>query len=680
MISGLTVLATSCRVESTVSDSHVSQPRYLVGRSKADITGPIGLQMFGYVRADQISAGIHTRQWARTFVIAQLDGEERVALVTVDLGSVTHEMLLEVVERLETRFGDVYDIANVVIAATHTHAGPGGYWHYGSDSTLGVPFCREHFDAIADGIVRSIVAAHEDLAPGSILIRRGPVAVAGVNRSGIAYLNNPATERALFESDTDREMTLLKLVRDEEPIGTLNWFAVHPSSMSSSNKLISGDNKGYAAWAFERRWSSRGFVAAFAQSNDGDVTPNLNLDTTGPGTDEFDSTRIIGQRQLDAALELFHDASEELHGPIRSRQIYVDFSRFSVRAEFTGDGSRSTCPSALGYSFFAGSTEDSGERPLFHEGMTEREPALDRIAQQFPGVPVPSDALRACQSPKAVLVATGEMIPPAQPQILSLALVRIGPLTLVVGPAEFTTMAGRRLRRTVGARLDIDSRYVVVAGYANGYAGYVTTPEEYQAQQYEGGHTLFGPWTLPAYQQSYDRLAESLLDGTPILSAVARPELRGKVRSTALGLSHDDPPPGGDYTRLARQPNARYRRGERVEATFWSGSPQHAYHADRRWVTVLRRETSAGKWTVVATDADWSTRCRWSQPGVTRLLKMLGKGSARPFQLTATWDIPDDAKPGRYVIVYYGVFRPKGASDVATFDARSREFELISND
>ena len=32
-----------------------------------------------------------------------------------------------------------------------------------------------------------------------------------------------------------------------------------------------------------------GFIAAFAQSNCGDVTPNLNLNNTGPGENEFET-------------------------------------------------------------------------------------------------------------------------------------------------------------------------------------------------------------------------------------------------------------------------------------------------------------------------------------------------------------------------------------------------------
>lgn len=43
-------------------------------------------------------------------------------------------------------------------------------------------------------------------------------------------------------------MTLLKFVDDEwGPVGAFNWFATHGTSMSRTNSLISGDNKGAAA-------------------------------------------------------------------------------------------------------------------------------------------------------------------------------------------------------------------------------------------------------------------------------------------------------------------------------------------------------------------------------------------------------------------------------------------------
>ena len=46
---------------------------------------------------------------------------------------------------------------------------------------------------------------------------------------------------------------------------------------------------------------------------------------------------------------------------------------------------------------------------------------------------------------------------------------------------------------------------------SNAYCGYVTTYEEYQCQCYEGGHTVFGEWTLAAFQTKFKELALQLL-------------------------------------------------------------------------------------------------------------------------------------------------------------------------
>jgi len=80
------------------------------------------------------------------------------------------------------------------------------------------------------------------------LILAGELLDAGVNRSPSAYLNNPAAERGKYEYNVDKEMTLLKFVDDEwGPVGSFNWFPTHGTSMSRTNSLISGDNKGAAA-------------------------------------------------------------------------------------------------------------------------------------------------------------------------------------------------------------------------------------------------------------------------------------------------------------------------------------------------------------------------------------------------------------------------------------------------
>lgn len=49
-------------------------------------------------------------------------------------------------------------------------------------------------------------------------------------------------------------MILLKFVTmNNTPIGMINWFAVHPVSMNSTNTLVSSDNKGLASILFEQK-------------------------------------------------------------------------------------------------------------------------------------------------------------------------------------------------------------------------------------------------------------------------------------------------------------------------------------------------------------------------------------------------------------------------------------------
>lgn len=67
-----------------------------------------------------------------------------------------------------------------------------------------------------------------------------------------------------------------------------------------------------------------------------------------------------------------------------------------------------------------------------------------------------------------------------QPAVVSTQLARFGQLSIACVPGEFTTMAGRRLRRALAAGLGIRPDGVIVAGLCNTYSDYITTPEEYQ--------------------------------------------------------------------------------------------------------------------------------------------------------------------------------------------------------
>jgi len=671
---------------------------YLVGRSRTDVTGPaLGVQMFGFVRADQISEGIHLRQSCRTFIIVDPTSGHRLALSVVDMGSVTYELWQEVLDRLQQKFGTLYGRENFILTATHTHAGPAGYWHTAANTAIGSPFYGEFFDAIARSIVDSVVAAHEDLRPAKIFVARGIIKNASAQRSRTAYINDSEAERARYGTDVDQEMLLLKFVDSDGAIGTLNYFAVHPTSMTYYNHLISGDSKGYAAWAFEthhapRRTDGERLVAAFAQSNCGDVTGNLNLDNTGPGKDDFESTQIIGQRQLDEAVRLFDSADEKVTGPIDYRKQFVDFSHLKVDAEYTKAASSTTAPAAFGYSFAAGSTEDGGGHPLFHEGMTQSSRLLDGIARGLMHAPPISPEIRAAHRPKAILFAPGVIKPPQYEQVLSLGMARIGQLVFVFGPSEFTTMTGRRIRETVAKEFEAPASDVVIAGYANGYAGYVTTYEEYQTQQYEGGHTLFGPWSEAGYRQQYARMAQAMAKGRALDHGPNPRDQRGEVKSTRLGTSQDRPPAHASFGDVVQEANEAYHPGDIVKVAFWTGNPQNDYRTGNNYVTIQLKQND--QWTAVADDSGWTTKCRWIQPSddtvsdkddtskPKRKRSLPSKSSStqqtnlNAHQVWIEWTIPHDAVAGTYRIIHHGVFKPSKSEKVILIEASSRAFQV----
>lgn len=163
---------------------------------------------------------------------------------------------------------------------------------------------------------------------GRIFIAETEIHDANINRSPNAYQNNPQEERDNFKYDVDKQLVQMKFLskKTKQLMGVINWFAVHPTSMNNTNRLISTDNVGYASVLLEQEYNpderiGRGdFVGAFASTNLGDVSPNImgakcqltgapcDLATSscaegkgpcvasGPGKDMFESTKIIATR------------------------------------------------------------------------------------------------------------------------------------------------------------------------------------------------------------------------------------------------------------------------------------------------------------------------------------------------------------------------------------------------
>ncbi len=52
--------------------------------------------------------------------------------------------------------------------------------------------------------------------------------------------------------------------------------------------------------------------------------------------------------------------------------------------------------------------------------------------------------------------------------------------------------------------------YAIIGPYANSYSGYIVTPFEYLEQEYEAGSTLYGRWTLAAWQTALRQVVDQL--------------------------------------------------------------------------------------------------------------------------------------------------------------------------
>jgi hypothetical protein len=654
---------------------------YRLGCARTDITDARpGLGMAGFAYERQKSSGqVQMPLWARAFVIHEnvTSGGKRITIVVADIWTCTQIVKREVLRRLNQSFNapanaPLFTHENLLIAGTHTHAGPGGYSEYFLyNLTLG-GFDEGVFNTIVNGICRAVTHATGIARPGRLFVAAGELADCGSNRSFEAFQRNPEyTPGSGPELWTDREMLLLSFFVDrnnrkeeQDAIGALNWYAIHPTSLGMFNDQISGDNKGHAELLFEAEMDRRAgvggrFVAAFGNGNAGDVSGNMTLDALGrkqvdkpldgdvpaapitifpirrqPGSNGRDLSvmQARGEQQFNHALLLWDGSRQELSGSLQCSHTFVDMHNVPI----SGQPGARTWPAALGVSFGAGSSEDSiayatmgpldidaniiegmntnemtagafefwgsavlllGPRatalaailatggtlaPLLLSSLLSAVAALAVLSKArsygaalvgrgaFDGKVTDSPPKRVNSSPaqgfnagdactwlppgpnqlgaayvaghgnKPIMFDVGGWricpataateaeressaeICPLVPQFLPMHLLVIGTVAIAAVPAEFTGMAGRRLKVTLLQAMPGALTHVAISNYSNGYSGYVATEQEYDGQHYEGASTLYGPFTLAAYQQTFIGLVNRLSSpGSAIPAATA---------------------------------------------------------------------------------------------------------------------------------------------------------------
>lgn len=535
--------------------------------------------MWGWGREDNDARGVAAPLFARAMVVEDRAAGRSMAYVCADLGMIAAGLRVAVLDELRSKHpGLGLDAASVVLTATHTHSGPSGFSHALFYDLAGPGYSRRVSGALASGIVRAIVTAHRRRVPAVLSLGVGAVPTEvpiAFNRALDAHRQNPEVARSISAAEAvDRSMTLL-VAKDEAgvPLGVVSFFGLHGTTIHGDQNHLHPDHKGLAAAAFER-WAQRDadagadFVAIFAQGTAGDVTPNTRPDprrgfSVGAFDDDLESARFVADAQVETARRIYEGDLRPLGGPLAFGLRHVDMEHRPVHPDFVG-GRRgvNTTAGCLGLAMVEGTAEGPGplwklrrldrlvhraatvlggrggsrspgdaKIPFLFVGPRRRHRLLGRIdplARRLGLLRHPVFAHLRRIRDRGYSVAEPAWIP----TVLPVQLLRIGAFVLVALPNEPTTMAGARLRRSVAEQQP--GAHVQVQGYCNAYAGYVTTPEEYALQGYEGAYTLFGIHTLAALREVVAGIAGTL--GT----SAARP-----------GVSEDPPLPSCSPAELA---------------------------------------------------------------------------------------------------------------------------------
>jgi len=695
---------------------------FLVGVGKGDITGPVAeINFMGYAEPAQLGSGVRQRLYSRAFIIGNIeDPQERLVYLVLDAhcgDTGIRNGILEGLQDLGREYA-MYGQHNVAVTGTHSHSGPGGFLNYLLPQITSKGFHKPTYQAIVDGAVASIVQAHERVAVGRLSIGEVELKDANINRSPSAYLANPAAERARYASNSDTTMTVLRLAHtvdsgtDTKDVGILTWFPTHGTSMYANNTLATGDNKGVAAWLFEKSTGDADFVAGFSQANLADVSPNVlgaycesgeqkgelcDFETSlcggvakachsrGPYFGRNDagaaSCYEIGMRQYQTALDLVSDASAfspVKGGVVRSLHQFVDLSNYQF--ELPNGTEVRTCSAALGYSFAAGTSDYPGNFD-FKQGQPNEHNANPMWSLIGNRIHKPNSTMRACHQEKVILFDVGESSFPYDwsPNIVDVQLFRVGQLFMIVAPGEVSTMAGRRWKeaiqtsaRTVVSDIAASGQepVVVLGGPANTYTHYITTPEEYTQQRFEGASTLYGPYTLDAH-------INLTMSRLPYLSATGKhpreldpgpmpPILVNDSLSFISPVVWDRAPLFKSFGDVAGDVRHDYKAGETVSATFVGANPRNNLRLEGTFAAVERLGED-GDWHQVRDDGDWSLVYEWKRASTIIATSevtiswetkwetgewredgpaRLGKNSIQPFG--------ESTLKGKYRLRYYG--------------------------
>jgi neutral ceramidase len=533
--------------------------RLYAGFAKTDITAPPGVSLAGSGPEGKEARGYRMRLYARVIVLDNPRGQ-RLVFIVADLPHVSVALQRFVAARILCATGVGSD--RLIFSATHTHSAPGNFYEtrqYNRAGSVVPGYDSLGTEWLASRIAEAVIRAAKAPAPARLAWSVTPVWGHTRNRSYDAWrLNLPKPVPPFpvppgldtLKQAVDPSWTMIRidtLAADGtsyRPAGVVSVFAIHGTGNASENDLLDGDIHALVERRLERAMDaindsldrrdadSTAFrtraVHLFANGTEGDVSPDwppegrCRVPTLRPAPNsggprsphrwqwEHPPSEHVG-RCLAVARAYVNQVGEDLgDSAVAIFRRLDDSGRIDVRVERAFMTMHLKDPKwfglcdkpAVGTSTAAGA--DDAPTRFAHWRFAG---FLDVGLEEGGGAVLKHP--KGCQREKNGLlsVALGEH---DLPEVAQLMVVRIGGLLLGALPAETTTEAGAQIRRAVAAVARPDTLHVTLLGLANGFMQYVATEQEYSAQTYEGGSTLYGPKSAAVLGSALAELARHL--------------------------------------------------------------------------------------------------------------------------------------------------------------------------
>lgn len=463
-------------------------PTLRMGVATVALDLPDGVPLAGHGFAGRVGRADGTPLRARVFHVSPLGARDDpatggVALVVADLMSGTRAVW----EAACAEAGIAR--SSLVLVGTHTHHGPGGI--YGSTLYDALASARpgarpDVVRSLAVAIAAGLRAAASSCVPVRASFGRSHLLGVFRNASPAAFARNPeaadwnadgrpgaacrdATTAALRAVDPRVDALVFRRAADGGLVGVFAVVRGHATALSHDHASYAADWPGEAA---DRASETLGACVAVACGAAGDEN----------------ALALADELRLSQGIRLMHSVATRAAASIAAAaSVAIDVGEgFGVGWD---DEPTHAFPDVLaeGWSFGVaalGGAEDG--RSVFHTLGLAR-------GGQLRG---PSPQGRQGRKRMALGILQpwlARRFGLAPPRSLPTCVVRIGSHALATAPGEPSVIMGDRIERAVSSALGVHT--VSVLGTAVDYAGYFTTPEEYEVQEYEGASTLFGSRT-----------------------------------------------------------------------------------------------------------------------------------------------------------------------------------------